>query len=399
MKPLPSHLANPLFIDLGFSQKNKSGETICGDCFKFQKSPDGARLTAVLSDGLGSGVKAGILSSITAVMALKFASTEDTAILHAADTIMGALPICRERRTTYATFTIVTASLSGDVRIVEMGNPPFLLFHSGKCTPLPEGAQTSEQWHDRTVRQSRFRAGTGDRIVFFSDGVSQAGLGTKENPLGWLEPECAAEIAELLALQPDISSRELCSRVVELASGKETRWVNPDDITCASLNFRRAHCMLLFTGPPYDSTRDRECAEAVASFPGDKAVCGGTTADIVGRELGREVRTDLRELSADLPPAASIDGINLVTEGVFTLTKTASYLENLWGRFPRNPAGELAELLLRNDEIDFLVGTRVNEAHQDPNLPQELELRRNIVGRMARVLKEKFYKKINIRYV
>lgn len=131
MTPAIGNTMRPIFIDLGFSQRNKHGEYICGDAFKFRKSADGSRITAVLSDGLGSGVKANILSSMTAVMALEFASQDNFDVLHAAETMMSALPICSVRKISYATFTILNATLSGDVRLVEMGNPRFLYFQHG----------------------------------------------------------------------------------------------------------------------------------------------------------------------------------------------------------------------------------------------------------------------------
>jgi hypothetical protein len=157
--------------------------------------------------------------------------------------------------------------------------------------------------------------------------------------------------------------------------------------------------MLLFTGAPYDRSRDAECAAMLAAFEGDKAVCGGTTAEIIARELKRQVKMNLSTAAGDLPPESEIDGINLVTEGIFTLTRTAQYLEGDAGVNRRNAAGELVEILLRNDIIEFVVGTRINEAHQDPNLPVDLEIRRNIIKRLAQVLENKYLKEVNIRYV
>ncbi len=391
--------SSPIFIDMGFSQRCKHGEFICGDAFKFQKSPDGSRLTAVLSDGLGSGVKANILSSMTAVMSLKFASQDQINILQAAETMMSALPICQVRKISYATFTILNADLSGDVRLIEMGNPGFLYFRSGVCRKQPYEELNSKKWNDRTMRRSQFRANSGDRIIFFSDGITQSGLGTGEYPLGWNGKYCTAFITSLLAEKPDISSQELCEAVVDQALLKEKNHKSHDDMTCAALNFRPTRKMVLFTGPPYDSKRDRECALYVGAFDGNKVVSGGTSAEIVSRELALEVRTDLKDMNPDLPPISYMKGIDLVTEGVFTLTKTASYLENFSGMFKNNAAGKLAEILLRNDEIEFLVGTRINEAHQDPNLPQELDIRRNIIARITKILEEGFFKKVIVRYV
>ncbi len=392
-------LPTKLFIDLGFVQRRKHGENICGDAFKFIRTGEGSCLVAVLSDGLGSGVKANILSSMTSVMAMKFACQKPFSVLRAAETMMSALPICSVRKISYATFTILNASVKGEIRVVEMGNPPFLYFRGAVPRALPGEELTSPRWQERTLKQYTFQAEEGDRIVFFSDGISQAGLGTAAYPLGWTEPDYSRCLSQIIEQQPDISSQKLCQLLTRQALSKEAGGVNLDDMTCACAYFRQRREMLLFTGPPYDSRRDSECATYLAAFPGDKVISGGTSADIIGRELGREVRTDLQDINGVVPPQASIEGIDLVTEGVFTLTRATTYLDTFTGSTAENAAGRLVEILLRNDVIHFLVGTRVNEAHQDPNLPQELDIRRNIVGRLAEVLRSKYYKEVDIKYI
>ncbi|MGL4943890.1 MAG: SpoIIE family protein phosphatase [Thermoguttaceae bacterium] len=385
------------FIDLGFTQCFKHRQDICGDAFKFQKSPDG-RLVAVLSDGLGSGVKANILASMTATMALRFAM-ENSEILRAAEIMMSALPICQVRKISYATFTIVNARLHGMTRVIEMGNPRFQLFRRGRLHNISFETLESPKWHDRQMKVYHFQVEPSDRLVFFSDGISQAGMGTPHFPLGWRGRGCGAYIAQLLEETPDIASHQLCERVLEEAKRKEMEHIVKDDMTCVSLHFRHPRQMLLYTGPPYDPKRDAECAEIVDQFPGEKVVSGGTSAEIVSRELKRPLRLDLKNLSPHMPPRAFMDGIDLVTEGIFTLTKTAQYLEKRDGVTADDPAGLLAAMMLRNDIIEILVGTRINEAHQDPNLPVDLELRRNIIRRLAKVLERYYLKKVSVRYV
>jgi hypothetical protein len=93
-----------------------------------------------------------------------------------------------------------------------------------------------------------------------------------------------------------------------------------------------------------------------------------------------------------------MEGVDLITEGILTLTEAKKILESQRGLREANPAAELARLLLDNDVINFVVGTRINEAHQDPTLPVEIEIRRNIVKAMATVLEEKHLKEVSIRY-
>ena len=149
---------------------------------------------------------------------------------------------------------------------------------------------------------------------------------------------------------------------------------------------------------PVDPARDAECAKLFRDFKGTKVICGGTSAEIISRELGTPLELVLDTISRDLPPMSRMEGADLVTEGIFTLSRAATYLEK--GEQGRNdPAGKLAELMRRNDIIEILVGTKINEAHQDPNLPVDLELRRNIVKRIADALRNRYMKEVRITFV
>jgi len=387
-----------LFIDTGYSQCTKRGQEICGDAISFKRLPEEERFIAVMSDGLGSGVKASILALMTTTMALRFVA-EDRDILHSAEIIMDALPICQVRKISYATFTIVDTTLSGRTRVIEMGNPEFMLMRNGQRVMLESRNCDSPKWQDRTLTIYDFTAMPHDRLIFFSDGISQAGLGTQAWPLGWRVAGCQKYVQGLLNINSGISSHDLANCVMREAIAKEPGLVAGDDMTCGVIYFRYPKKLLVFTGPPYDRARDGECAEMVRDFEGAKVICGGTTAEIIGRELGRELVMDLKSIGGDLPPVSSMDGVDLITEGIFTLTKTAQYLERGAGINANDPAGKLVNILLTNDIIEIVVGTRINEAHQDPNLPVDLEIRRNIVKRIAKVLSSKYLKEVKIRFV
>jgi serine/threonine protein phosphatase PrpC len=387
-----------LFCDLGFKQHQKHGQDICGDAFKYEKLLDENRIIAVLSDGLGSGVKANILASMTATMAVRFAA-ENMDFIHYAEIMMSALPICKIRKISYATFTIVDVMLNGKVRVVEMGNPAFILLREGQGVAVPYKELVSEKWENRTMYFYEFEAMPNDRLIFCSDGISQAGMGTDKYPLGWREVGCQAYLEKVIAERRDIAAHDLSDLVIREALRKEPEFLSVDDMTCAVIYFRTPRQMVLLTGPPFDRQRDVECAQLIDSFAGDKVICGGTTAEIVARELARKLTMDLRSGSADLPPASEMAGVDLITEGIFTLTKTASYLEVGRCEYDNSPAAKLVKILLRNDIIVIWVGTRINEAHQDPNLPLELEIRRNIIRRIADILRKKYLKEVNIKYV
>ena len=386
-----------LFIDTGYSQCCHYDEKACGDAVAFKRIPAEERLLAVLADGLGHGLKANILALMTTTMALRF-SAEDREIVHSAEIIMDSLPVCRVRQISYATFTIVDTRLGGITRVVEMGNPEFLLFRGGDELPVKGDEFASPKSQDRTMTAYTFQAQPNDRVLFFSDGVTQAGLGSPRFPLGWRNSGVSDYVKAQLAASPDISAQELTERILREAIAHEPGLRPADDITAACLYFRKPHRMLLFTGPPFDQARDAECAGLFRDFAGTKVICGGTSAEIISRELGTPLELVLDTITSDLPPMSKMAGADLVTEGIFTLSRAATYLEN--GEHGRNdPAGQLVELMRRNDIIDFLVGTRINEAHQDPNLPVDLELRRNIVKRLAEALRNRYMKEVRITFV
>lgn len=386
-----------LFIDTGFSQCCHFQEKACGDAVAFKRIPAEERLLAVLADGLGHGVKANILALMTTTMALRF-SAEDREIVHSAEIIMDALPVCQVRQISYATFTIVDTRLGGVTRIVEMGNPEFLLLRHGRPFPVEGREFSSPKYRERAMTAYTFQAQAEDRVLFFSDGVTQAGLGTPRFPLGWRGSGVEEYAAAQVAAQPDICAQELSERILREAVAHEPGQRPADDISCACLYFRKPRRMLLFTGPPFDQARDAECARTFREFEGTKVISGGTSAEIISRELGRPLTIDLDTVSGDLPPLSRMPGVDLVTEGIFTLTRAARYLEN--NEFSKlDPAGRLVELMRRNDIIEFLVGTRINEAHQDPNLPVDLELRRNIIKRLGAVLSDRYMKEVRIHFV
>ncbi|MDR0933345.1 MAG: SpoIIE family protein phosphatase [Victivallales bacterium] len=391
-----------LFIDTGYSQCCHYGEKVCGDAIAFKRIPAEERLLAVLADGLGHGIKASILAQMTTTMALRF-SAEDREVLHSAEIIMDSLPVCQVRQISYATFTIVDTRLGGITRIVEMGNPEFLLFRGGKMLPTLGFAALREEffspkYKERKMTAFTFQAQPNDRVLFMSDGVTQSGLGSPHFPLGWRNAGVIEYVTAQLAATPDISAQELTEKILREAIAHEPGMRPADDITAACLYFRKPHCMLLFTGPPFDQTRDAECAKFFHDFKGTKVISGGTTAEIISRELNSPLELLLDTITTDLPPISRLKGADLVTEGIFTLSRAATYLEN--GEHGKNdPAGQLVELMRKNDIIDFLVGTRINEAHQDPNLPIDLELRRNIIKRIATVLRDRYMKEVRVTFV
>ncbi len=388
------------FIEVDSHQRTKHGHLISGDVFLSEKVKQEDRIVTVLSDGLGSGVKASVLASMTATMALKFtASTLD--IRKSAEIIMDTLPICSVRQVSYSTFTIVDMASDGYTRIIEHGNPPFLLIRPDSDINVEKRSVRPKRWQDRVISFSNFKAQREDRIIFFSDGITQAGTGELRTPLGWGLQNVDQFVRDQIKARPDVSARELSRLLVAQAEEIDGHSAK-DDITCGVVYFRSPRQLLVMTGAPFNRDHDYDLAKMAERTPGRKVICGGTTANIISRLLNREIQIDMQQpLDAKVPPTASMEGFELVTEGTLTLGEVLRLLER--GFTPEdmrsNAAVQLAAMLLDSDIVKFAVGTRINEAHQDPNIPVDLDLRRNIVRRIGQLLESKYMKKVSLDFL
>jgi len=383
-----------MFIDTNSGFLPKHGQIVCGDVFLSEKINNENRLVAVLSDGLGSGIKANILANMTASMAMTF-TIHDQPIERSAKSIHDTLPIDPERKIAYASFTIIDTEFDGKTRIIEYGNPQFLLFRNSE--PLEIKSTITK---DGDLRILEFNAQFEDRIILFSDGVSQSGIGSEDMPFGWDTEQMQKRISEIIKNNYKISSSELQNIIIKQASRNDS--LEPkDDITCAVMYFRQPRKLLICTGPPYSIDKDAIIAEKVKTFPGETVVCGGTTAQIISRELNIEIETNIDHLESDLPPVSYIKGVDLVTEGILTLGKSAELLKS--GNYTEinklDPARQLVEQFLNHDTINFLTGTKINEAHQDPSLPIELEIRRNVIKKIVYLLENKYLKETKLTFI
>ncbi|MGD9638707.1 MAG: SpoIIE family protein phosphatase [Alphaproteobacteria bacterium] len=391
-------MLNTLYIEIESAQETKHNQVICGDAIFSCKIPNEQRIVSVLSDGLGSGVKANVLASMTSRMAAKFIAG-NMEILRSSEIIMEALPICQVRKISYATFTIIDCTAGGNTRVFEMDNPPMLFIRDGKSIPLPFEELSSPKWEKRKIRVYEFETKPEDRIIVFSDGISQAGLGNRAYPLGWRNEGCEKFVLNIINNDKNISARSLARMIIDEAKTKEIGEVAGDDMSCTVVYFRKPRKLLLLSGPPFDENKDSEIAETFNNYEGKKAICGGTSANIIERELELKSRIDTSTIDKEIPAASIMERVDLVTEGILTLTKVAQILEDeIWPK-KKNAAVKLADLLLDSDIIEFMVGTRINNAHQDPNLPVDLEIRRNIIKRINKVLTEKYLKETTIKFI
>ncbi len=385
-----------LFLDIGMSNLRKQGKPCSGDVFVSRRSADGSRVSAVLADGLGSGLQANAAASLTGTMALEYI-TADVEIRHAARMIMDALPLCPERHISYSTFTMLDARVDGAVRLIEYGNPPALHFNGDTIRPIPRTSLSLPRWDGRTLTHALSELALNDRIVFCSDGITQSGLGTACYPFGWGEERLTAWLRTELAAAPELAATELAETLVRQALRHDAGLAG-DDITCCVVHCRETRVLQVLTGPPFDAARDAEYARQVLNPGTQSVICGGTTAEIVGRELGRPLAMSLKRPDPLIPATSEMEGAALVTEGCITLSAVADLLEQ--GTLPprTNGATRLYDLFLHSDRIDFLVGAGVNPAHHDPKLPVELEIRRTLVRRLQALLTSRHFKQVDIRY-
>ena len=394
-------MPNDVFVEMECFQLCHDGEIVCGDDFLFERIEQENRHLAVLSDGLGSGIKANLLACMTTTMALEFVRSNMDVLL-SAETIMDTLPVCEVRRISYATFSIFDLQIGGKSRIIEMDNPPFIHLRNGKDLKVSRQSMVSDRWPDRRVQLAEIYAITGDRLIAFSDGVAQAGLGQPGCKFGWRREGALEFIQAEVAKDPAISARELSQRVVYAARNhnKDNRCI--DDISCMVIYLRKPRRLRLLTGPPFRPESDAAYAELVRNFDGKIILSGGTTANIVSRELKRPIDVDMKLVmkAGNLPPPARMEGGDLVSEGILTLTDVVQRLEADPPLSTPEPlvSKQMIELFRESDEIEFIVGTKVNEAHQDPSLPMDLEIRRNIVRRLKTVLENKYRKRVLMRY-
>jgi hypothetical protein len=389
------------YIEVNSQQRNHDEERICGDVFLYKYIKEEERVITVLSDGMGHGVKANILATLTATMALNFAR-EHKEVDRIAEIIMNTLPVCSERKISYSTFTIVDIESSGRANILEYDNPSAIILRGSKeFDPGWKKVVLEKGKHaGKILKTCSFMPQKEDRIIICSDGVSQSGMGSEALPFGWERDNIASYALSLVSGEQSISAITLAGKIVTMAH-KNDAYKAKDDISCAIIYFREPRKLMICTGPPYDKEKDRELAAKITAYNGKVILCGGTTADIVARELNRTIVDELIFEDPELPPESFLEGIDLVTEGILTLQKVNELLKtyNNSVRLGKGPADKIVKMLMESDEIHFIIGTRINIAHQDPNLPVDLEIRRTVVKRIARLLEEKWLKKVSFEYI
>jgi hypothetical protein len=373
-----------LFYEWGIKQLKKGGEELCGDSVAIARHHD--CVTLALSDGLGSGVKANILSILTTRIAMHLMENQ-LPLVEVVETLSKTLPVCEVRKLAYSTFAIGQFFTDGNARVVEFDSPPLVLLRQRKSVPVKS---EDRQMGEKKIRESRFELKSGDWLVFVSDGVLNAGIGGLY-PLGWGQDHVVNFLEE--HGHTDLSAQELADSlgraVYDLYRGKPG-----DDVSAVVIKVRKKLLATILTGPPADESMDRQVVEKFVRRPGFRAACGGTTAKIVSRHLGgKPLDVDLSTMRTDVPPLARLEGVDLATEGILTLTRANDLLrcgtDKEAVKYRNDGACSLLRMCLDVDHVHFIVGLGVNPAHQNPDLPRQLDMKLAVVNDIAEELRKR----------
>lgn len=386
-------------IDVAWKSLNKHQEELCGDKVEIVKTEDSD--IVILADGMGSGVKANILATLTSKI-LGTMMFQGATIESCVETIAKTLPICQVRKVAYATFSILQIFHSGEAYLAEFDNPGCVFIRDKKIVKYPYEERSIE---GKTIHEYRFQVKQNDCFVLMSDGVIYAGAGEILNLQGWTW-ENMAEYT-LQCTKKTLSASRLA---VLLSQACDDLYVQRpgDDTTVAVARVIERRVVNIFTGPPLHKEDDEKLMYEFMHMEGKKIVAGGTSANIAARVLKKDIITKVDHNDPDVPPMAVIEGLDLVTEGVLTMGRALKLLK----RYVRdefdaeffdeldanNGASRLAKILIEEcTQLNLFVGTAVNQAHQDSELSFDLSVRMNLVEQLQNVV-EKMGKRVSVKY-
>lgn len=385
-------------VDIAWKSLNKHNEELCGDKVEVLHTEDSD--IVILADGMGSGVKANILATLTSkILGTMFLNGAE--IESCVETIARTLPICQVRKVAYATFSILQISHDGSAYLVEFDNPSCVFVRDRQIVDYPYEERFIE---NKKIREYRFQVQINDCFVLMSDGVIYAGVGELLN-FGWTWKDMAQYT--LKCTKETLSASRLAAMLSQACY--DLYGEKPgDDTTVAVVRVIERRVVNIFTGPPTDKEDDEQLVSDFMKCEGKKVVCGGTSANIAARVLKKEIVTSVNYADPSVPPTASIEGLDLVTEGVLTLGKALGILrkyeqdefdEEFFDELDAdNGASKLAKLLIEEcTDLNLFVGKALNPAHQNSNLPFDLSVRMNLVEQLKDCA-EKLGKTVKVKY-
>lgn len=379
---------NDLCADIGYKSVNHHGEQLCGDHVDIVEQ-DSSSTVIVLADGLGSGVKASILSTLTSKI-ISTMMAEGLPLEECVDTIAATLPVCSVRGVAYSTFTIIHIIENDTAELIQYDNPHIIFIRDEHIYDYPK---TETNIDGKKIYRSSIKLQENDILVAMSDGCPHAGIGTAYN-FGWKRDDIAKFMESLAPL--GFTAKTLSTMLVDECDklyGHEPG----DDATACVVRVRKRVPMNILFGPP--SNRD-DCNRMMSLFfskEGKHIICGGTTSSIASKYLRKPIKASLKFERSDVPPIAEIEGVDLVTEGVITVNKVVEYAKDYidknelyehWG-YKNDGASLISRLLFEEaTDINFFVGKAVNPAHQNPDLPINFNIKMNLVEELSKCLRQ-----------
>ena len=389
---------NDLFADIGYKSINHAGEQLCGDHVDVVEQGEDSTVI-VLADGLGSGVKASILSTLTS----KIISTmiaQGISIEECVSTIAATLPVSSEHGVAYSTFTIIHLKHNQTAELIQYDNPHIIMIRDDDLYDYPMMEMNID---GKKIFRTNIRLRENDIFVAMSDGCPHASADLAYNN-NWKREDIADF---MLAMSiAGYTAKSLCTLLVDecnkLYEGRPL-----DDATACVVRIRKRAPMNILFGPPKNPDDSDRMMSLFFSKKGKHIICGGTTSAIAAKWLGRKLNVSTEyQTGSDVPPISEIEGVDLVTEGVVTMGRVELYARDYlndneyydtW-RFGRDGASRICQLLFEEaTDINFYVGKAVNPAHQDPDLPLNFNLKMNLVKDLSRDLK-KMGKHVKVSY-
>ena len=388
---------NDLCADIGYKSINHYGEELCGDHVDVVEENENSTVI-VLADGLGSGVKASILSTLTS----KIISTMMAAglpIEECVSTIAATLPVCSQRGVAYSTFTIIHILNNQTADIIQYDNPHVIVLRDDVNYDYPK---TEMNIGGKKIYKTTLKLREGDVFVAMSDGCPHAGIGGFYN-FGWKREEI---IGYMEALVPGGYTAKNMSTILVDECDKLYGHKPGDDATACIVKIRKREPMNILFGPPSNRDDANRMMSLFFSKEGKHIICGGTTSSIAAKYLGKPVKASLNFERSDVPPIAEIEGVDLVTEGVITMNKVIEYAKDYLGpnehyehwNFKKDGASLICRLLFEEaTDINFYVGRAINPAHQNPDLPINFNIKMNLVEELSKSLIQ-MGKRIKVSY-
>ncbi len=388
---------NDLCAEIGYKSINHEGEQLCGDHVDVVEQDENSSVI-VLADGLGSGVKASILSTLTSKI-ISTMMAEGLTLEDCVQTIAQTLPICSVRGVAYSTFTIMHLVNNREMELIQYDNPMTIMLRDNKNYEYPT---TEMNIGGKKIYKSVIKLMEGDIFIAMSDGCPHAGIGLAYN-FGWRREDIIEymEVVSVAGYTAKTLSTILIDEVNRLYGEKPG-----DDATACVVKIRKREPMNLLFGPPRDRDDCNRMMSLFFSKEGKHIICGGTTSSIAAKFLGKKVTASLNFIQSDLPPTAEIEGVDLVTEGVITVNRVVEYAKDAlgenklyekWGS-GRDGASLICRMLFEDaTDINFFVGRAVNPAHQNPDLPINFNIKMNLVEELSGCLKQ-MGKRIKVSY-